>query len=66
MTEFHPLLKGAIELHRHSYPSIFPRSQTDWELIEDVKASGMAGVVLKSHEGQTVDRAALIRLTSKR
>jgi hypothetical protein len=61
MSTFHPLLKGAIELHCHSYPSIFPRKQTDWELIEDVKAAGMAGVVLKAHEAQTVDRATLIR-----
>lgn len=61
MTSYHPLLKGAIELHCHSYPSIFPRKQTDWELIEDVKKAGMAGVVLKAHEMPTVDRAALIR-----
>jgi len=61
MATFHPLLKGAIELHCHSYPSIFPRKQTDWELIEDVKTAGMSGVVLKSHESQTADRTALIR-----
>lgn len=61
MTLFHPLLQGAIELHCHSEPSIFPRKQTDWELIEDVKAAGMAGVVLKAHETMTADRAALIR-----
>jgi hypothetical protein len=61
MSEFHPLLKGAIELHCHSYPSLFPRRQTDWELVEDIKAAGMAGVVLKAHEAQTVDRATLIR-----
>jgi hypothetical protein len=62
MPEFHPLLEGAIELHCHSYPSLFPRKQTDWELIEDVKTAAMAGVVLKAHEAQTVDRATLIRL----
>lgn len=61
-TRFHPLLKGAIELHCHSSPSIFPRAQTDWELVEDVKASGMAGVVLKAHEASTVNQASLIRL----
>ncbi|WP_017381674.1 DUF6282 family protein [Paenisporosarcina sp. TG-14] len=60
-TTFHPLLKGAIELHVHSAPSLFPRKQTDWELIEDVKKAQMAGVVLKAHEAQTVDRATLIR-----
>jgi hypothetical protein len=62
MTSYHPLLRDAIELHCHSYPSIFPRKQTDWELIEDVKRAGMAGVVLKAHESQTVDRATLIRM----
>ena len=62
MSKFHPLLKGAIELHCHSYPSLFPRIQNDWELLEDVKAAGMAGVVLKAHEAQTVDRATLLRL----
>ncbi|MDQ0217682.1 hypothetical protein ELQ35_12995 [Peribacillus cavernae] len=60
--DFHFLLKGAIELHCHSYPSIFPRKQTDWELIEDVKKANMSGVVLKAHEASTVDRATLIRL----
>ncbi|RBP86055.1 hypothetical protein DFO70_1343 [Cytobacillus firmus] len=59
--KFHPLLKGAIELHVHSSPSLFPRKQTDWELIEDIKSAEMAGVVLKAHEAQTVDRASLIR-----
>ncbi|PTX64403.1 hypothetical protein C8P63_103189 [Melghirimyces profundicolus] len=58
---FHPLLKGAIELHVHSSPSIFPRKQTDWELIQDVRRAEMAGVVLKAHEGQTYDRATLLR-----
>jgi hypothetical protein len=61
MKDFHPLLKGAIELHCHASPSLFPRKQTDWELIEDIKSAGMAGVVIKAHEGQSVDRAALIR-----
>lgn len=56
-----PLLEGAIELHAHASPSIYPRKQSDWELIADVKAAGMAGVVIKSHESQSVDRAALLR-----
>lgn len=60
--DYHSLLEGAIELHCHSYPSIFPRKQTDWELIEDVKKAKMAGVVLKAHEASTVDRATLLRL----
>lgn len=59
---YHPLLKGAIELHCHCAPSLYPRRQTDWELVGDLKASGMAGAVIKSHESQTVDRTALIRM----
>ena len=62
MTDFHPLLRGAIELHCHSAPSIFPRRQTDWELVADVAAAGMAGVVIKAHEAQTADRATLLRV----
>lgn len=58
---FHYLLEDAIELHVHSSPSLFPRKQTDWELVDDVKKAKMAGVVLKSHESQTVDRAAIIQ-----
>ena len=58
---YHPILKGGFELHVHSSPSIFPRIQTDWELVEDVKSAGMAGAVIKSHESPTMDRASLIR-----
>ncbi|WP_135556289.1 DUF6282 family protein [Paenibacillus cymbidii] len=59
---FHPLLEGAIDLHMHSGPSIFPRRQTDWELVEDAKRAGMGGLVIKSHEAPTADRTTLIRL----
>ncbi|SEI04422.1 hypothetical protein SAMN05192559_10874 [Halobacillus karajensis] len=58
---YHPLLKGAYELHVHSSPSAFPRKQTDWELVEEAKEAGMKGLVIKAHEGATYDRAALIR-----
>ncbi|QQD84802.1 DUF6282 family protein [Jeotgalicoccus sp. ATCC 8456] len=55
------LLEGAIELHAHSAPSIFPRRQNDWELIEDVRDAGMYGIVLKAHEGVSYDRANLLQ-----
>lgn len=61
MARFSPLLNGAFELHCHSSPSIFPRRQNDWELVEDVLAAGMGGVVIKAHEASTTDRTALIR-----
>lgn len=61
MISYHPLLQGAIELHCHSAPSVFARRQDDWELVEDIKAAGMAGVLIKSHESLTSDRATLLR-----
>lgn len=57
---FHPLLEGAYEFHVHSAPSVFARKQTDWELIEDAKKAKMGGLVLKSHESSTVERAFLL------
>lgn len=60
MPKYNQLLEGAIELHCHSAPSIFPRRQTDWQLMADAKAAGMAGVLLKSHESETASRASLL------
>ena len=60
--EFHPLLVGAVELHVHSAPSLFPRLQTDWELVDDARRAGMSAIVLKAHEGQTYDRATLMQM----
>lgn len=62
LTEWHYLLEGSIEMHAHSSPSVFPRRQNDWELLKDVKEARMDGIVLKSHESSTVDRAELLRL----
>ncbi|WP_101845329.1 DUF6282 family protein [Halobacillus sp. Marseille-P3879] len=59
--KYHPLLKGAYELHVHSSPSAFPRIQTDWELVEEARKAGMKGLVIKAHEGVSYDRATLIR-----
>ncbi len=61
MTTYHPLLKGAYDLHVHSSPSAFPRKQTDWELAAEARKAGMGGFLLKAHEGVTHDRATLIR-----
>lgn len=59
---FHPLLEGAFDFHVHSSPSIFKRKQNDWELIEDAKLAKMQGLVLKSHESSTVERAYLLSM----
>lgn len=54
------LLKGAIDIHVHSSPSIFPRSVDDLELAEQAKKAGMRAIVLKAHEESTVSRAMLV------
>jgi hypothetical protein len=55
------LLQGAIDIHVHSSPSIFPRSVDDFELAEEAKKAGMRAIVLKAHEESTVSRAALVQ-----
>lgn len=56
------IVNGGIDLHTHSSPSVFTRKLTDWELIEQAKLAGFGGVVLKSHETQTVDRAQVLQM----
>lgn len=51
--------KGAIEFHQHSSPSIVPRVMTDFEMAVKAKQHGYAGIVIKAHEGSTVERAWL-------
>lgn len=51
---------GAIDLHVHSRPSIFPRLLSDKQVAEQAAAAGMRAVVLKAHEGSTVERAAVV------
>jgi hypothetical protein len=53
-------LKGAIDIHVHSSPSIFPRSVNDFELAEQARDAGMRAIVLKAHEESTVSRAKLV------
>ncbi|MEN1967891.1 DUF6282 family protein [Lentibacillus sp. N15] len=58
---FHPLLEGAYDFHVHSAPSIFERKQNDWEVTADAIQANMGGLVLKSHESSTAERAYLIQ-----
>lgn len=53
-------LQGAIDIHVHSSPSIFPRSVDDFEAAEQARQAGMRAVVLKAHEESTVSRAKLV------
>ena len=51
------LLSGAIDLHIHTAPDIFPRSVDAIEAAEDAKAAGMAAIAIKSHSTDTAARA---------
>jgi len=55
------LLKGAIDPHVHSGPSIAPRALDHLELLQQASASGFAAVVTKDHDYSGVMTAALIR-----
>jgi predicted TIM-barrel fold metal-dependent hydrolase len=51
------LLEGAIDVHIHSAPDIFPRIMNDVELALSAKQEGMRAILIKSHVTITADRA---------
>lgn len=55
-----PWLKGAIDLHVHCAPSFFERWGDGLDLAHACEQAGMAGVLLKAHEGSTVSEAAVL------
>jgi hypothetical protein len=61
MARCHDLLRGAIDLHTHSAPSIFDRLLDDVALAEQARAAGLRAVLYKAHEQDTTGRAALVR-----
>lgn len=56
-------LSGAIDLHVHAAPSFFPRWGDGPAVAEICRDAGMAGVLLKAHEGSTVEVAAALSVT---
>jgi hypothetical protein len=54
------LLRGAIDPHVHSGPSIAPRALDHLELVREVSEAGFAAVVTKDHDYAGVATAALI------
>lgn len=53
------LCKGLIDMHVHSAPDTRKRAYDDFELMEAAIAIGAGGIVIKSHNGFTGDRAYL-------
>jgi hypothetical protein len=54
------LLSGAIDTHVHSFPDVVARKLDDLALVEQARAAGMRGLVLKSHVFSTAERAWLL------
>jgi len=53
------LLRGALDIHLHAGPSVFPRLMDAVEAAEGAEAAGMRGILFKHHHLPTVDRAYL-------
>ncbi|MCU1655433.1 MAG: hypothetical protein JWO57_89 [Pseudonocardiales bacterium] len=50
--------RGMTDLHTHASPSLLPRHGDDRTTVAAERAVGFSTVVLKAHEGSTVERAA--------
>jgi len=61
MREDLEILQGAVDMHIHSAPSLFPRLVDHVEAAEGAKAYGLKAVVLKEHHGYTADRMYFVR-----
>jgi hypothetical protein len=55
-----PWLEGAVDLHVHCAPSFFTRWGDGLDVARSCELAGMAGVLLKAHEGSTVAAAAIL------
>jgi hypothetical protein len=55
------LLQGAVDIHIHHGPDLYPRIQDPIELARDAKAAGMRAVCLKTHNFPTAPMALLTR-----
>ena len=52
------LLHGAVDIHVHNAPDIYPRIQDHIETAESARAAGFRAICLKSHNFPTVQLAA--------
>ena len=52
-------MKGVIDMHVHSNPDLRLRASDDIELMEAGIRSGARAIVIKTHQGTTMDRAYL-------
>ena len=53
-------VKGAVDMHVHSYPCIMPRIADDRQVVQAAVNAGLTGIMLKCHHESTVSRAYLL------
>jgi len=56
-----PMLIGAIDLHAHPDPDVYPRQADAFTIAKLARERGMRGVVLKNHFTETAGLAELVR-----
>jgi hypothetical protein len=54
-------MTGAVDLHCHPFPDLFPRLADDFDIARAAQALGMKAIVLKCHHENTVSRAYLVQ-----
>ena len=54
-------IAGAIDLHCHPYPDLFPRLADDFDIVRAARDAGMRAIMLKCHHESTVSRAYLVQ-----
>jgi hypothetical protein len=54
-------VEGAIDLHCHPYPDLFPRLADDFDIALAARDAGMKALMLKCHHENTVSRAYLVQ-----
>jgi hypothetical protein len=54
------MMRGIVDLHLHSAPSLLPRRYSDSEMVRVARQAGVSTIVLKAHEGSTAARAQLV------
>src|SRR6202050_4502863 len=52
---------GAVDLHCHPYPDLFPRLADDFDIFRAARDAGLKAILLKCHHENTVSRAYLVQ-----
>src|SRR5262249_61933156 len=50
---------GAVDLHCHPYPDLFPRLADDFDIVRAAPDAGMRGILPQCHHGDTGSRPYL-------